>query len=37
MAAILQTAFLNAFFLWENCCVLIEMSLNFVPKGLINP
>ena len=32
MAAILQTTHAHAFFLNENCCILIQISLKFVPK-----
>ena len=36
MAAFSQTIFFNAFFLNENFCVLIKISLKFVPKGPID-
>ena len=36
MAAILQMVFSNAFFVNENICILIKMSLEFVPNGLID-
>ena len=36
MAAILQTACWNPSFLHENCCILIEISMKFVPKGPID-
>ena len=36
MAAILQTIYLNAFFLNENIWISIKISLKFIPKGLIN-
>ena len=33
MAAILQTTFSNVpIFLYENCCILIQIALKFVPK-----
>ena len=36
MAAISQTTFSNAFFLDENVCISINISLKFVPNGQIN-
>ena len=36
MAAILQMTFSNSFSCKKNVCILIQMSLKFVPKSLIN-
>ena len=36
MAAISQTTFSDAFFLNETLCILINISVKFVPKGPIN-
>ena len=36
MAAVLQPVFSNAFSWTKNVWILIKLSLNFVPKGLIN-
>ena len=36
MAAIPQTTFLKCIFINEKNCILIEISLEFVPKGPIN-
>ena len=36
MAAILQVMFWNAFFLSENVCISIKISLKFVPRDPIN-
>ena len=36
MAFISQTIFSDAFFLNENIGILIELPLNFVPKGPID-
>ena len=36
MDAISQTTFLSVFFFNENVWILIEISLKFVPKGLID-
>ena len=33
MAMVLQTTFLNAFFLYLSIVILIKISLRFVPKG----
>ena len=35
MAAISQTIFSYAFFVNEKLCILIKLSLKFVPKGQI--
>ena len=34
MAVILQKAFSNLVSFHENCCILIQISLKFVPNGL---
>ena len=37
MANMLQTAYSNAFVLWdENYCILIQFSLNIITQGLID-
>ena len=36
MAAILQMTFSDAFFMNEKFCILIKISLKFVPKGPID-
>ena len=36
MAAVLQTIFSDAFFMNEEFCILIQISLKFVPKGQID-
>ena len=36
MAAISQTTFSNAIFVNEKLCILIKISLKFVPKGPID-
>ena len=35
MAAVSPTTFSSAFIMNEKSCILIRMSLNFVPKGPI--
>ena len=32
----MQIIFLCWFFLYENCCIFINVSLKFVPNGPIN-
>ena len=36
MATIFQMTFLNIIFFNENCCILMKISLKFVPPGSIN-
>ena len=36
MVAIFEMAFSKAFFLKENCCILNQILLTFVPKGTTN-
>ena len=36
MAAIVQTIFFKSILMSENCCILIQISLNFVAKDQIN-
>ena len=36
MAAISQTIFSDAFYVNEEFCISIKISLNFVPKGVID-
>ena len=36
MAAILQMIFFDLFFYYEDYFILINISLKFIPKGLIN-
>ena len=36
MAAILKTIYSDAFFVKEKICILIKISLKFVPKGPID-
>ena len=37
MAKIFADDIVKCIFLTENCCILIEISLNVVPMGPINP